>query len=183
LARSKREGTPVGVVIADLDHFKQINDRYSHLAGDAVLREVAQRINSCVRSYDFVGRYGGEEFIIVLPGCDRDASGQMAERLRLGFDSDPVNTPEGTFNVTMSLGVTSVQGGSDTSIKRVIRSADEALYRAKNSGRNRVELSFANVVPVLQAGTARPSHAEPVSVPSRKPLQPLAKWSRGEPMT
>src|SRR5579862_821074 len=82
IIRARREGPSLGVLIADLDHFKGVNDNYGHLIGDAVLREVTRRMKSEVRPYDAVGRYGGEEFLILLPGCDRRAAEDKAEHLR-----------------------------------------------------------------------------------------------------
>lgn len=142
LVRTNREGTPLGLAILDIDHFKKVNDSYGHLAGDAVLRGVAQRIASVIRPYDSLGRYGGEEFLVVLPGCNRNRAWQVAERLRLSFSKVPIRTSEGVFRVTMSLGVTTIDGGKARDLNAVIQTADEALYRAKNRGRNRVELSW-----------------------------------------
>jgi diguanylate cyclase (GGDEF)-like protein len=142
LIRTNREGTPMALAIMDIDHFKQVNDSYGHLAGDSVLRAVAKRIGSVVRPYDSVGRYGGEEFLVVLPGCNRHRAWQVAERLRLSFSKVPIRTREGVFRITMSLGVTPVEGGKARNVNSVIRSADEALYRAKNRGRNCVELAW-----------------------------------------
>ncbi|MFC1836579.1 GGDEF domain-containing protein, partial [Thermodesulfobacteriota bacterium] len=150
LSRTSRQNTPLGVMIMDIDHFKQVNDNFGHLAGDAVLRAVTKRIGSVVRPYDTVGRYGGEEFIIVLPGCNRARARQVAERLRSSFSRFPVKTKEGVFNITMSFGVTTVEGGKKRDMDSVIREADTALYRAKNGGRNRVVLwgdAVAEVVP------------------------------------
>ena len=130
----------MGVVMADLDHFKRINDSSGHLAGDAVLREVAQRMMSSKRPYDSIGRYGGEEFIVVLPGCDKERARRMAERLRSLLNDTPVMSPEGMFPVTMSLGVAAVDGAEDRDPSSMIHAADAALYRAKREGRNRVEL-------------------------------------------
>jgi diguanylate cyclase (GGDEF)-like protein/PAS domain S-box-containing protein len=140
LARSSRGGMPVGIIMADLDQFKEINDSYGHLAGDAVLREVSRSMVACVRSYDSVGRYGGEEFLIVLPGCDRNQTRRMAERLRMRFHSNPIETSEGVFEITMSCGATAREGSDQRDVDSVIRAADEALYRAKGMGRNRVEI-------------------------------------------
>jgi diguanylate cyclase (GGDEF)-like protein len=140
LARAKRENRPVGVILMDIDYFKRINDSHGHLAGDAVLREVARRISSVMRPYDAVGRYGGEEFILILPGCDIENTIHVAERLRKTFSGNPIRTKEGVFWITMSFGVTSVQGLSERETDAVIRAADQALYRAKNGGRNRVEV-------------------------------------------
>ena len=141
LGRAKREGIPVGVVLADLDHFKAINDTYGHLAGDAVLREAARRMASSVRLYDSVGRYGGEEFLIVLPGCDVTSTLNQAERIRACLSSEPVNTREGRISSTMSLGV--AVGSEENQMEALLRAADAALYRAKRAGRNRAEASAA----------------------------------------
>ena len=103
LGRAKREGIPVGVVLADLDHFKAVNDTHGHLAGDAVLREAARRMASSVRLYDSVGRYGGEEFLIVLPGCDVTSTLNQAERIRACLSSEPVNTREGRIAMRFTL--------------------------------------------------------------------------------
>jgi two-component system, cell cycle response regulator len=139
MVRSLREGKSVGAVMADIDHFKRVNDHYGHLAGDAVLREVAHRISNSVRPYDSVGRYGGEEFIVCLPGCRMDEAQSLAERLRLAVCENPISGPEGVFHVTISLGVASAEGEARWMVESLIRAADEALYRAKNRGRNRVE--------------------------------------------
>ncbi len=142
LIRSGREGTPLGVAILDIDLFKEVNDSYGHLAGDAVLRSVAKRIVTVIRPYDSVGRYGGEEFLVVLPGCERNKALQVAERLRRSFSNYPVKTREGTFRITLSIGVTTVEDKKSTNLNSVIRAADEALYRAKDKGRDCVETSW-----------------------------------------
>ncbi len=140
LARSVREQTYVGVIIGDLDHFKRINDSFGHLAGDAVLRQVAERMVSTVRPYDAVGRYGGEEFLLVSPGCGNHGAEDVAERLRQSLSDRPLVTSEGVISVTMSFGVTSVQGTPKMDTDAVVRGVDQALYRAKYLGRNRVQL-------------------------------------------
>ncbi len=136
LARSEREGTPVGVVLADLDHFKSINDTYGHFAGDAALRESARRMQAATRSYDAVGRYGGEEFLIVLPGLDEEGVRLHSERMRMAIAATPVLALEAALNVTCSFGCSSGIGGQ-ASAESLIRAADEGLYRAKRAGRNR----------------------------------------------
>ncbi len=138
LARSHREKKPVGVIIADVDHFKRVNDQFGHLAGDAVLREVAGRLGSSLRAYDSLGRYGGEEFLIVVPNSDVETTTQTAERLRSKFQDNPLVTSEGEFNITLSFGVAGAYGMAEKT-DDIIRRADEALYRAKEGGRNRVE--------------------------------------------
>jgi len=140
LSRLKREGTSLGIILADIDHFKRINDAHGHFAGDAALKEIAVRIKDSVRPYDSVGRYGGEEFLVVMPGCTQEEAMQAAERLRLAFHDRPLETSEGRFNTTISLGVVSADGRADLDLETLIRAADKALYRAKHAGRNRVEL-------------------------------------------
>jgi two-component system, cell cycle response regulator len=140
LDRSDRVGTNLGLVICDVDHFKQVNDNYGHLAGDAVLRELAKRIDSSLRSYDSVGRYGGEEFIILIPGSDSAAAAELAERLRASVADLPMQTNEGEFRCTMSFGATALNKRQDFDLNSLIREADEALLLAKNTGRNRVEI-------------------------------------------
>src|SRR5580698_3987693 len=106
LMRSQRGQAAVGILMADVDHFKLVNDTYGHLAGDTVLREVAKRMHAVARSYDALGRYGGEEFLIVLPGCDISAVSIWAERLRNAIAQAPVDTPEGIIPITLSVGAT-----------------------------------------------------------------------------
>jgi diguanylate cyclase (GGDEF)-like protein len=139
LARAEREKTSVGVILADLDHFKEINDIYGHLAGDAVLREAVRKMRSAIRVYDTMGRYGGEEFLIVMAGCDTIGAPKLAERIRAAVGNGPIEIFEGTFPVTVSLGVAVSEGA--LLAESIIRAADLALYRAKNGGRNRVELA------------------------------------------
>jgi diguanylate cyclase (GGDEF)-like protein len=136
LDRSEREGTPVGVVVADLDHFKSINDTYGHFAGDAALRESARRMQMSTRSYDSVGRYGGEEFLIVLPGVTEEGVRIQSERMRQAIETKPMVTFEAALNVTCSFGCASGIGGQVTA-ESLIRAADKGLYRAKRAGRNR----------------------------------------------
>ena len=138
LHRAGREDRPVGVVLADLDHFKSINDTFGHFAGDAVLREFARRMLNSMRPYDAIGRYGGEEFLMVLPGCDESCTSSQAERLRRALDSAPMSINDEDRMVTCSFGATCWYPGMDSSPDTLIRVADEALYVAKNKGRNRV---------------------------------------------
>lgn len=145
LDRSQRDSVdrdvPVSVVLADLDHFKQINDTYGHLAGDAVLRETARRMREAVRPYDSIGRYGGEEFLLVLSNCDSLGAAALAERLLDAVRKDTISLAEGTVSVTLSAGVAT--SGIVQDAKTLVRAADVALYRAKRSGRNRVEIALA----------------------------------------
>jgi len=147
LARARRESTPIGVVLLDLDHFKVINDTYGHFAGDAVLREAARRMQNTIRQYDSMGRYGGEEFLVLLPGCDEHSTLERAERLRVYLASEPLLLTETSVTLTASFGATTAHPGVETDPELLIRIADEALYRAKKLGRNRVEVSFKRQIP------------------------------------
>lgn len=139
LARSRRDGDEIAVIMADVDHFKKINDNHGHLAGDEVLRQTARRIKDSLRPYDDVGRYGGEEFIVVLPRCDAEAAVSIAERIRLEFEKNPIVSSEGTFPVSLSFGLAITKGKDCQRTDDLIGLADDALYKAKESGRNRVE--------------------------------------------
>jgi len=141
LARASRGGEQVAAIMADIDHFKLVNDGFGHLAGDAVLRRVADKMLERIRPYDAVGRYGGEEFLVVLFGCDGKSALALAERLRLSVCRAPIDTAEGVIPVTISLGVALSGAGLQESLA-LIRAADQALYRAKEKGRNRVEISM-----------------------------------------
>lgn len=145
LDRSGRNGTNLGLIIGDVDYFKKVNDNYGHLAGDAVLRGLAKRIDSSLRSYDSVGRYGGEEFIVLIPGSDGAGAAELAERLRASFEHLPVQADEGEFRCTMSFGATALDGRADFDLNSLIKEADGALLLAKSRGRNRVELWPATV--------------------------------------
>jgi two-component system cell cycle response regulator len=137
LARIPRGGPTVGVIMVDLDYFKKVNDVHGHLVGDIVLGEAAYRLQSCLRPYDFLGRYGGEEFLVVLPGCATQETANAAERLRVRLESSPLKLEEGQIRITGSFGVaSSKEVGED--VDAVIWAADAALYRAKREGRNRV---------------------------------------------
>jgi diguanylate cyclase (GGDEF)-like protein len=149
LNRSERQESPVGVVVVDLDHFKRINDTYGHLTGDHVLREAAKAMCGAVRPYDAVGRYGGEEFLVVLSGCDQINAIGHAERLRQAFRRIVVESPKGKISFTASLGVTVVEPGMHMDAEMAIRKADAALYVAKNAGRDRVEFLAGSAEPVM----------------------------------
>jgi two-component system cell cycle response regulator len=138
LTRGVRESRPVGVVLADLDHFKSVNDTYGHFAGDAVLREFTRRMQSSIRPYDAIGRYGGEEFLIILPGSDDPNTTSQAERMRSALDLLPMEINDEERVVTCSFGATSWQPGMEPDSEALIRVADDALYMAKHQGRNRV---------------------------------------------
>jgi diguanylate cyclase (GGDEF)-like protein len=137
LRRARRSGLAVSILLFDLDHFKSINDRYGHLAGDAVLAEVGKRFQQVLRTSDLKARYGGEEFIGVLPATPLQGAGCVAETLRREIAGRPVPWNDAALNVTASIGVTQAEAG-ELDIEAIIARADAALYRAKQQGRNRV---------------------------------------------
>lgn len=139
--RSRREGLSLGVLIGDLDHFKSVNDKFGHQAGDSVLREVTKRLQAITRPYDAVGRYGGEEFLILLPGCEEVETADKAEQLRMAIAQQPVNTSTGSLRVTMSFGGAVTGSWPEESPNQLLQMADAALYRAKDEGRNRVVMA------------------------------------------
>jgi len=143
LQRRHRKGDPLGVIMADIDHFKRVNDTHGHLVGDTVLRETARRLASAVRTYDAVGRYGGEEFVVVVPECNRFDLMVLAERLRLAVANSVVETSAGAVSVTISLGLACVESGriAHSGCEDILRDADSALYAAKSNGRNRAEIA------------------------------------------
>jgi diguanylate cyclase (GGDEF)-like protein len=141
LARCRREAKAVGVLMVDVDHFKRVNDAHGHPAGDAVLREVSRRLAAAVRPYDTVGRYGGEEFLLVLAECDAARTAQLGERLRLAVADTTVPLPDGPVEVTISVGGAATGEPAVADGAGLVRAADAALYRAKAAGRNRVEMA------------------------------------------
>lgn len=137
MERAQRERTDLAVALADVDHFKHINDTYGHLAGDALLREVAQRMLGSVRSYDFVGRYGGEEFLLVLPGLSAHGPFHRLTQLQQGTSGRPFVYRNRSIHLTTSFGVAWMEQDGMT-VEDMVRRADEALYRAKAAGRDRI---------------------------------------------
>jgi len=138
-ARGGREGKPTTVILGDIDHFKRVNDTLGHAAGDEVLKEVSRRLKIDLRPYDMVGRLGGEEFLIILPGCSLTAGARRADAIRNLVGKDPIETPFGAASVTISMGVTSTCSSRDRTLEEFLREADVSLYEAKKNGRNRVE--------------------------------------------
>ena len=138
-SRKERHGNSVAFIMCDLDHFKGVNDRYGHPAGDKVLFEVAAAIRESCRTSDFPARYGGEEFAIVATEQDAQGAACFAERLRQTISAIRVEAGKDAIQVTASFGVADTEGL--TSYEDLIRIADEAMYRAKSNGRNRVELA------------------------------------------
>lgn len=141
LSRAERENKSVGVIMADIDFFKKINDTYGHLTGDLVIRSTADKLHSLMRSYDYIGRYGGEEFLVILPECSLDFAAAFAERLRLSISSENIDTIEGTIPLTLSFGVAASGVARSREADFLVKAADKALYRAKKNGRNCVEVA------------------------------------------
>ena len=142
LARTERERNPVGVILLDIDHFKRINDTLGHARGDEVLQEVAKRLTDSIRPYDSVGRYGGEDFLIVAANCNLAETFKLAERVRSNLCSTPVQSSSGPIEVSASFGVSATTLGEKRDSNALIVAADKALYSAKELGRNRVEGLF-----------------------------------------
>jgi diguanylate cyclase (GGDEF)-like protein len=136
LVRARRAGTPVSFAMLDVDHFKLVNDSYGHPAGDRVLRSLARTLQRRVRKTDSIGRYGGEEFAVVLPDARAADAFQLLEEVREAFASTEQQHGRATFNVTLSGGV--VEATGDHSPDELVRAADDALYRAKREGRNKI---------------------------------------------
>lgn len=139
LTHGGRERLPLSVIMCDLDHFKRINDDLGHLTGDAVLREAGERLKKTLRQSDWIGRYGGEEFLIVLPNCDLAEGTRTADRLRNAIAEEAFLTEHGPLSLTVSLGVTATDLTRTPPIGHLLHAADAALYRAKRAGRNCVE--------------------------------------------
>jgi len=139
LTRAQRQGRPMGVILLDVDHFKQVNDTYGHPVGDRVLRDIAHILQANVRAYDLAARFGGEEFLVLCDGADLPATADMAERIRSAVASHVCRLADGqTLHTSVSLGI---HAGTDirATAMQLIEAADQALYRAKQAGRNRVE--------------------------------------------
>jgi two-component system cell cycle response regulator len=141
IQRSVREDTCTVVMMCDIDHFKQVNDQHGHSAGDSVLREAARRLQQSVRSYDMVGRYGGEEFLVVLNRCDPASALARADNLRQTICARTINTHGKSLTVTASIGLALSSEFRNCDADEIIRKADMALYAAKAAGRNRVRVA------------------------------------------
>lgn len=147
LERASRMQTSLGAMLLDLDNFKQVNDRHGHLVGDEVLRTSARRMSEAVRIYDLVGRYGGEEFLILTPGCIGSALQCQAERIRASL-AEPINSSAGMIGISASIGMIGVELGKCAAPDphALVRAADQAMYRAKAKGKNRVEEGLLEAV-------------------------------------
>lgn len=141
LERANRQGAPLCLMLADFDHFKSINDTHGHAIGDAVLCEAARRMRTAVRTYDSVGRYGGEEFMFILPGCSADDARSQAERLLTCITSETIALPHLTISFTISIGGVVKYNATVDDLDAFIHSADMALYEAKLAGRNRAVIA------------------------------------------
>lgn len=161
LTRARRENKCTAILLGDLDHFKNINDTYGHLAGDEVLKETARRLVSSVRSYDFVGRFGGEEFLVTLNNCDPAFGLARAEKIRKTIADRPVETSGGPVSVSMSFGLLLSQEWGYMSVVELLHEVDTALYAAKAAGRNCVKVA-----------------APRVQISSARELTPEAAWRR-----
>jgi diguanylate cyclase (GGDEF)-like protein len=161
--RSRREGALLSVIMVDLDEFKNVNDTYGHHAGDLVLKEIAAVFQQSVRSYDWVGRYGGEEFLLILPGSSFANARKRAEKFRVAVETARVQYGEASIQITASFGAVS---GFPPDGETMIQMADAALYRAKDNGRNCVIAT--EIIPV--EGSLEPvlaSHPQPESEGAR----------------
>lgn len=140
-ALSVREHKPLSLILADLDHFKAINDQYGHIAGDQILVQVSERLQSVARQSDYVGRIGGEEFMILMYPCSEADARQVAERIMQEFGRVPFLLPDGaTVELTVSIGIYSSESRVIPDVKAIFKSTDDALYMAKHQGRNRISI-------------------------------------------
>jgi diguanylate cyclase (GGDEF)-like protein len=140
LSRAKRLGLQLCIIMLDVDHFKLINDNHSHLAGDTVLKTVAARMSDCLREYDYIGRYGGEEFLVILGESEYEAAIVAAGRLNQAVGSKPIAFGDKLLTITVSAGVAVVKDCNIYNLDQILMAADQELYRAKSNGRNRVEV-------------------------------------------
>jgi diguanylate cyclase (GGDEF)-like protein len=157
LTRARRENKCTAILLGDLDHFKNINDTFGHLAGDEVLKETARRLVSSVRSYDFVGRFGGEEFLVTLNNCDPAFGLARTEKIRKTIAESPVETSAGPVPISISFGLLLSQEWGYMSVVELLHEVDTALYGAKAAGRNCVKLA----APKAQPDVAREFAPEP----------------------
>jgi len=150
VSRGARDDKPASIILGDIDHFKRVNDTMGHPAGDEVLKEVGRRLKQDLRPYDMVGRYGGEEFLLILPGCNLANGVKRADDIRKIVAGQPIATPAGAVSLTVSMGVTSTDNSRYCTPSQFLHEADVSLYKAKNNGRNRVEAFVA----AAKSGTA-----------------------------
>lgn len=145
MERHSKERTGLGVIMSDIDRFKNVNDTYGHIAGDVVLKEVAACIKQESGKHNYVGRYGGEEFMVVLPHSDGETAFAIAENIRKKIEACAVTLPFGQIKVTISIGLGIVPPRADALQDTLVQAADFCLYQAKNKGRNRTEMTVMDV--------------------------------------
>ncbi|MBP6599915.1 MAG: GGDEF domain-containing protein, partial [Giesbergeria sp.] len=141
LARAQRQRTPLALLMLDIDHFKRVNDQHGHLAGDQVLRHFVHVVRQRLRAQDFLGRYGGEEFLLLLPDTDLAGAQQLAQQLCQAVQAAPCDWQGQTIAVTVSVGIAGAGTSQQADGETLLQAADQALYRAKDKGRNRVEVA------------------------------------------
>ncbi|MBI3722598.1 GGDEF domain-containing protein [bacterium] len=174
IAQARRLGTPLSLVVLDIDHFKRVNDTHGHVAGDRVLAEVAERLRATIRGYDLAFRYGGEELAVLAPNTRLDEAQKLAERLRLCVARSPVRACGAEIQVTASFGVASFENAMDD-VSSLVASADAHLYVAKREGRNQVQ------PPLAAAPSPAPAPAEKRSAERRPVKAPPPPRSGGGP--
>jgi two-component system cell cycle response regulator len=162
ITRSRREKSCTAVMMCDIDHFKSFNDQYGHSVGDDVLREVARRLHNSVRSYDMVGRYGGEEFLVSLNKCNPESAVARAENLRAKIGGCPIQTANKQVTVTISIGLALSTEFTQCTMEEIIHQADMALYAAKAAGRNCVRVA-------QPSGVSKPAEEQPKETPVLAP--------------
>jgi diguanylate cyclase (GGDEF)-like protein len=154
IMRSRRERSCTAVMMCDIDNFKSVNDQFGHAIGDDVLREVARRLHHSVRSYDMVGRYGGEEFLVALNKCNPESAVSRAENLRSKISGCPIQTANKPVTVTISIGLALSTEFTQCTVEELMHQADIALYAAKAGGRNCVRVA-------RPSGVSEPAEEQP----------------------
>jgi diguanylate cyclase (GGDEF)-like protein len=162
LAMTVRNSRNLSLIMLDVDHFKKINDTHGHPIGDSVLIHISQLLNSAIRASDLLGRYGGEEFLLVAPECPAENAIRLAERMRLTVFNNPLVQGELTVSSTISLGVVNSSSIESPTLEALVRLVDAALYRAKTNGRNRIEVD-SNQTPIPRSGGYEDLEIDPVS--------------------
>lgn len=144
LERAARKKIPLSLLMTDIDHFKRVNDQYGHIAGDQVLKQFVSLMAQIIRPYDFIGRYGGEEFILCLPDCSINQGRDIAERMRSKIETTPMQISQNRppIHITSSFGISSFNSTDEHNAESLIKKADDALYAAKKDGRNCVRVGL-----------------------------------------
>lgn len=146
---ARRYGQSLSILMLDIDKFKRINDKFGHLEGDRVLQAVANVMTSCSRRTDYLGRFGGEEFMLVCPSSDAEEAGILAERIRAAIENREGDSRLHKYNITVSIGVAAMSS-PEAQVRDMIDAADRAMYRAKKAGRNRVVIEADSERPLLE---------------------------------